>query len=186
MLGVAERTHTGIEQRVHPTMAPKSTAIAQVMGVTNASPSTRRGARTDPHRPGAGGRDRLGGRDIADVASGQAAPPFGRPVDRLHARQRATSATRAATTSASPCSTAPVRWPASHPDGGGRHLARKHRPAPPKPRRCGTRTASCPARRCRSCSSPTPSRRRRSARPSKRSARTGSSPSRPRLFEFEC
>lgn len=36
LLGVAERTSTGIEQRVHPTMVPKHWAIAQVMGVTNA------------------------------------------------------------------------------------------------------------------------------------------------------
>ena len=36
LLGVAERTTTGIEQRVHPTMVPKHWAIAQVMGVTNA------------------------------------------------------------------------------------------------------------------------------------------------------
>src|SRR5262249_44893996 len=36
LLGVAMRTEQGIEQRVHPTMVPKETAIAQVMGVTNA------------------------------------------------------------------------------------------------------------------------------------------------------
>ena len=36
LLGVAARTRTGIEQRVHPTMVPKSSSIAQVMGVTNA------------------------------------------------------------------------------------------------------------------------------------------------------
>ncbi|KMO28510.1 homoserine dehydrogenase, partial [Methylobacterium tarhaniae] len=36
LLGVAEATEAGIEQRVHPTMVPKSSAIAQVMGVTNA------------------------------------------------------------------------------------------------------------------------------------------------------
>ena len=36
LLGVAVRTDQGIEQRVHPTMVPKDTAIAQVMGVTNA------------------------------------------------------------------------------------------------------------------------------------------------------
>jgi homoserine dehydrogenase len=36
LLGVAERTPIGIEQRVHPTMVPKSTSVAQVMGVTNA------------------------------------------------------------------------------------------------------------------------------------------------------
>ena len=36
LLGVAVRTAQGIEQRVHPTMVPKESAIAQVMGVTNA------------------------------------------------------------------------------------------------------------------------------------------------------
>src|SRR5206468_1469883 len=36
LLGVAVDTGKGIEQRVHPTMVPKDTAIAQVMGVTNA------------------------------------------------------------------------------------------------------------------------------------------------------
>ena len=36
LLGVAVRTAKGIEQRVHPTMVPKTSSIAQVMGVTNA------------------------------------------------------------------------------------------------------------------------------------------------------
>src|SRR5262244_3958933 len=36
LLGVAVKTDKGIEQRVHPTMVPKETPIAQVMGVTNA------------------------------------------------------------------------------------------------------------------------------------------------------
>src|SRR5215203_5673598 len=36
LLGVAVDTGKGIEQRVHPTMVPKDTAIAQVMVVTNA------------------------------------------------------------------------------------------------------------------------------------------------------
>src|SRR5256885_11681124 len=36
LLGVAVRTAAGIEQRVHPTMVPKRSAIAQVMEVTNA------------------------------------------------------------------------------------------------------------------------------------------------------
>jgi len=35
LLGVAQTTDTGIEQRVHPTMVPKHTAIAEVAGVTN-------------------------------------------------------------------------------------------------------------------------------------------------------
>ena len=36
LLGVAVKTPKGIEQRVHPTMVRKDSAIAQVMGVTNA------------------------------------------------------------------------------------------------------------------------------------------------------
>ncbi len=36
LLGVAQRTGTGIEQRVHPTMVPRDSVIAQVDGVTNA------------------------------------------------------------------------------------------------------------------------------------------------------
>ena len=36
LLGVAQKTDTGIEQRVHPTMVPKESVIAQVDGVTNA------------------------------------------------------------------------------------------------------------------------------------------------------
>ena len=35
LLGVALRTESGIEQRVHPTMVPKHTAIAEVDGVLN-------------------------------------------------------------------------------------------------------------------------------------------------------
>ncbi|MBW6420113.1 homoserine dehydrogenase [Rhizobium sp. XQZ8] len=36
LLGVAQKTDSGIEQRVHPTMVPYNTVIAQVDGVTNA------------------------------------------------------------------------------------------------------------------------------------------------------
>lgn len=36
LLAVAQRTETGIEQRVHPAMIPASSALAQVDGVTNA------------------------------------------------------------------------------------------------------------------------------------------------------
>ena len=36
LLGVAQKTDSGIEQRVHPTMVPYDTVIAQVDGVTNA------------------------------------------------------------------------------------------------------------------------------------------------------
>ena len=36
LLGVAAKTESGIEQRVHPTMVPVESAIAQISGVTNA------------------------------------------------------------------------------------------------------------------------------------------------------
>lgn len=36
LLGVAQKTESGIEQRVHPTMVPRDSVIAQVDGVTNA------------------------------------------------------------------------------------------------------------------------------------------------------
>ena len=36
LLGVAQKTDTGIEQRVHPTMVPKSSAIARIDAVLNA------------------------------------------------------------------------------------------------------------------------------------------------------
>src|SRR5215212_5144205 len=73
LLGVAVRTEKGIEQRVHPTMVPKDTAIAQVMGVTNA-------VTVDAHAvqaitlvgPGAGGMATASAvvADIGDIARG--------------------------------------------------------------------------------------------------------------------
>jgi homoserine dehydrogenase len=92
LLGVAERTRTGIEQRVHPTMVPKATAIAQVMGVTNAITIDADAVRElTLIGPGAGGEATASAvvADIADVASGQVAPPFGRPVERLEKATRA-------------------------------------------------------------------------------------------------
>ncbi len=92
LLGVAVRTEKGIEQRVHPTMVPKDSAIAQVMGVTNAvtidaeaiAPITLVG-------PGAGGMATASAvvSDIADIARGIRAAPFGRPAARLTVSRRA-------------------------------------------------------------------------------------------------
>jgi homoserine dehydrogenase len=92
LLGVAVRTATGIEQRVHPTMVPRSSSIAQVMGVTNAvtidgegiPPITLVGA-------GAGAAATASAvvADIADVARGIRALPFGRPADKLKATKKA-------------------------------------------------------------------------------------------------
>lgn len=86
LLGVAVRTKTGIEQRVHPTMVPRSSSIAQVMGVTNAV--TLDGVGIPPITlvgPGAGGAATASAvlADIADVARGIRALPFGRPVAKL-------------------------------------------------------------------------------------------------------
>ncbi|HEX2552630.1 MAG TPA: homoserine dehydrogenase [Microvirga sp.] len=92
LLGVAERTRTGIEQRVHPTMVPKTSAIAQVMGVTNAVTIDADAVRElTLIGPGAGGDATASAvvADIADVASGKAGAPFGRPVDRLEKPARA-------------------------------------------------------------------------------------------------
>jgi len=92
LLGVAVRTAKGIEQRVHPTMVPKSSSIAQVMGVTNAV--TIDGEGIPPITlvgPGAGGAATASAvvADIADVARGARVNPFGRPVERLRATEKA-------------------------------------------------------------------------------------------------
>ena len=92
LLGVAERNATGIEQRVHPTMVPKSSSIAQVMGVTNAVTIDADAVRElTLIGPGAGGDATASAvvADIADVAAGLVGPPFGRPVARLERAERA-------------------------------------------------------------------------------------------------
>src|SRR5262245_27029398 len=86
LLGVAVKTPKGIEQRVHPTMVRKDSAIAQVMGVANAvtvdatdiNPLTLVG-------PGAGGAATASAvlADIGDIARGIRTAPFGRPTARL-------------------------------------------------------------------------------------------------------
>jgi homoserine dehydrogenase len=92
LLGVAVRTAKGIEQRVHPTMVPKSSSIAQVMGVTNAV--TIDGEGIPPITlvgPGAGGAATASAvvADIADVARGIHAHPFGRPIAQLRDTKKA-------------------------------------------------------------------------------------------------
>jgi homoserine dehydrogenase len=92
LLGVAVATEAGIEQRVHPTMVPKDSAIAQVMGVTNA-------VTIDPDPineitlvgPGAGGEATASAvvSDIGDIARGVRTPPFGRPTAQLAASPKA-------------------------------------------------------------------------------------------------
>lgn len=92
LLGVAERTETGIEQRVHPTMVPKTSSIAQVMGVTNAVTIDADAVRElTLIGPGAGGDATASAvvADIADVATGKGGTTFGRPVATLEAAARA-------------------------------------------------------------------------------------------------
>ncbi len=92
LLGVAVKTESGIEQRVHPTMVPRSSSIAQVMDVTNAV--TVDGEGIPPITlvgPGAGGAATASAvlADIADVARGIRAAPFGRPVEKLKTTTKA-------------------------------------------------------------------------------------------------
>ncbi|QFY59975.1 homoserine dehydrogenase [Rhizobium grahamii] len=96
LLGVAQRTDTGIEQRVHPTMVPVDSVIAQVDGVTNAV-----AIESDVLGellmvgPGAGGNATassvLG--DIADIAKSrpgaQQVPVLGHPAKLLEPYRKA-------------------------------------------------------------------------------------------------
>lgn len=96
LLGVAQRTESGIEQRVHPTMVPTASVIAQVNGVTNAV-----AVETDIlgemllSGPGAGGNATASAviGDLADIAKSrpgfQHGPVFGRPVSELAPYSRA-------------------------------------------------------------------------------------------------
>lgn len=96
LLGVAQKTDTGIEQRVHPTMVPTSSVIAQVHGVTNAvAVETDLLGELLLSGPGAGGNATasavLG--DIADIAKSrpgfQHGPVFGTPAKALKPYKRA-------------------------------------------------------------------------------------------------
>src|SRR5580700_2697992 len=92
LLGVAVKTDAGIEQRVHPTMVPRESAIAQVMGVTNAVTVDADGlAPITLVGPGAGGAATASAivSDLADVARGVRTPPFGRPAARMTAVRKA-------------------------------------------------------------------------------------------------
>jgi homoserine dehydrogenase len=92
LLGVAVKTENGIEQRVHPTMVPKGSAIAQVMGVTNAVTIDADAVREITLvGPGAGGEATASAvvSDIADIARGVRTAPFGQPSARLAGVEKA-------------------------------------------------------------------------------------------------
>jgi len=92
LLGVALRTESGIEQRVHPTMVPKDTAIAEVDGVSNCvaidgdfvGDVMLIGA-------GAGGGPTASSvtSDLIDIARGHILPPFGTKAKNLKPYKKA-------------------------------------------------------------------------------------------------
>lgn len=92
LLGIAQRSADGIDQRVHPTLVPKTSAIAGVDGVLNAV-----ALETDHvHElllagPGAGGPPTASSvlSDILDIARGTRVPPLGVPVAELTPYRRA-------------------------------------------------------------------------------------------------
>jgi homoserine dehydrogenase len=92
LLGVAKLTESGIEQRVHPTLVPKHSAIAEVSNVTNA-------VAIDGDYvgnlllvgPGAGAKATASSvaSDIIDIARGMVMPPFSVPAAKLKPYVRA-------------------------------------------------------------------------------------------------
>lgn len=86
LLGVAERTPTGIEARVHPAFVPEEATLAQVSGVTNcvAIEGDFSGS-VLLVGPGAGSKPTASAvaSDIIDVARGVILPPFLRPTQQL-------------------------------------------------------------------------------------------------------
>ncbi|WP_299471067.1 homoserine dehydrogenase [uncultured Roseibium sp.] len=92
LLGVAQRTDTGIEQRVHPTMVPKSSAIARIDGVLNAvAVDGDYVGEVVLVGPGAGGNATASSvvADITDIARGDKAHVLGMPASDLKEYERA-------------------------------------------------------------------------------------------------
>jgi homoserine dehydrogenase len=92
LLGVASRTDSGIEQRVHPTMVPRASAIARVDGVTNAvAVEGDFVGQLVLSGPGAGGDATASSvmSDVADIARGDRVGTFGRPASSLEPYRQA-------------------------------------------------------------------------------------------------
>lgn len=86
LLGIAERKDDGVEQRVHPTLVPKGSAIAGVDGVLNAiALETNHVAELLLAGPGAGGDATAASvlSDILDIVRGHKVPPLGVPANQL-------------------------------------------------------------------------------------------------------
>ncbi len=87
LLAIAERSASGaIAQRVHPTMVPKSSAIARIDGVINAvAIEADFVGKLMLVGPGAGGDATASSvvSDIADIARGTALSTMGKPAERM-------------------------------------------------------------------------------------------------------
>ena len=95
LLGIATMTAEGVDQRVHPTMVPRGSALAETSGVTNAV-SIRGPAFGELvlSGPGAGGSATASAvvSDLTDLARGLAPRPLGRPAASLTPFRRAAAA----------------------------------------------------------------------------------------------
>lgn len=92
LLGVAQRTDSGIEQRVHPAMVPRHSPIAEVHGVTNCvALEADYAASIMLVGPGAGAGPTASSvvSDIVDIARGDCMPAFARPASSLAPYERA-------------------------------------------------------------------------------------------------
>ncbi|MEM0907856.1 MAG: homoserine dehydrogenase [Pseudomonadota bacterium] len=95
LLGIATLTDEGVDQRVHPTMVPRGSALAETSGVTNAV-SIRGPAFGELvlSGPGAGGDATASAvvSDLTDLARGLAPRPLGRPAASLSPFRKAAAA----------------------------------------------------------------------------------------------
>lgn len=92
LLGVAMQTDSGIEQRVHPTMVPKHSAIAEVDGVSNCvavDGDFVGDVMLIGMGAGAGPTASSVVADIIDIAQGNTMPPFAQPASALRPYARA-------------------------------------------------------------------------------------------------
>jgi len=91
LLGVAQRTDAGIEQRVHPTMVRKGSVVAGVNGVTNAVAIDADTMELTLIGPGAGGAATASSvvSDLIDLAAERRMPAFGRSAAGLSKPARA-------------------------------------------------------------------------------------------------
>ena len=174
LLGVAQRTDSGIEQRVHPTMVPRDCDIARISGVTNAvAVEGDFIGSVMLSGPGAGGNATASAvvGDIIDLARGVRVPPLGRPAASLEpyagahagARGRLLSPPQGARPARASSRRSRGAWrrPASRSIRSCSGTARSARRRSAAPRRCSRSPSSRIPRRSRRCAARSPTSRRR-------------------------